>query len=65
MDIRLSKHAKLRCREKKITFEEVRDVIIKGMKWREGDTIHAKKGGIEAVYKVANRICWVITAYYV
>ena len=64
MKLLLSDHAKRRMFERGITLEEIREVVVKGRKFREGSTTHASMRGIEVVYKVANSNIFIITVYY-
>lgn len=64
MKLLLSDHAKKRMFERGITVDEVREVIMRGRKWREGPTTHSSMRGIEVVYKVVDSDVFVITVYY-
>ena len=64
MKLLLSDHAKRRMFERGITLEEVKEIMRKGRKWREGLTTHSSMRGIEVVYKVVNSDVFVITVYY-
>jgi hypothetical protein len=64
MRVLLSDHARKRMFERGISMEEVAETILKGRKWREGDSLHASIRTIEVVYKVANSDIFVITDHY-
>jgi hypothetical protein len=60
----LSDHAKKRIFERGITMDEVKEVLRRGRKWREGLTLHSTMRGIEVVYKVRNSDTYIITVHY-
>ena len=64
MKLWLSEHAKKRMFERGISLEEIREIVRRGQKWREGDTIHAKMHGVEVVYRTSNSNIFIITVYY-
>ena len=64
MKLLLSDHAKQRMFERGIAVEEVREILMKGRKWREGATLHTVMRGIEVVYKVLNSDIFIITVHY-
>ncbi len=64
MRLLLSDHAKTRMLERGINLEEIKEVLRKGRKWREGTTLHSAMRNIEVVYKVANSGLFVITVHY-
>ena len=64
MKLLLSDHAKQRMFERGIAVEEVREILMKGRKWREGATLHAVMREIEVVYKVLNSDIFIITVHY-
>ncbi len=64
MTLLLSDHAKKRMFERGITVEEVKEMVAKGRKWREGSTIHATMRGIEVVYKTVDSDIFIITVHY-
>ncbi len=64
MRLLLSDHAKQRMFERGIPLEEVKEILVKGRKWREGETLHATMRGIEVVYKVLNSDIFIITVHY-
>jgi hypothetical protein len=64
MKLLLSDHARKRMFERGIPMEEVTEAIRKGMKWRQGDRVHATIRNVEVVYKIANSDIFVITVHY-
>ena len=64
VNFELSKHAKQKKDFLGINVEEIKQVIIKGSKWKEDNTLHANMGGIEVVYKKFEYKIFVITVYY-
>ncbi len=64
MRLLLSEHAKKRMFQRGILVEEVKEIISKGRKWREGSTIHAAMRGIEVVYRIVDSDAFIITVYY-
>jgi len=64
MKLWLSEHAKKRMFERGISLEEIREVVQKGQKWREGDTVHSRMHGVEVVYRIIGSDVFVITLYY-
>ncbi len=64
MRLLLSEHAKKRMFQRGIPVEEVKEIISKGRKWREGSTIHPAMRGIEVVYRMVGLDAFVITVYY-
>ncbi len=64
MRLLLSEHAKKRMFERGIAVEEVKEIISKGRKWREGSTVHAALRSIEVVYRMVDSDAFVITVYY-
>lgn len=64
MRLLLSDHARKRMFERGIGLEEIAEVIRKGRKWREKETIHSKMRGIEVVYGIMNSDIFVITVHY-
>ncbi|MBI5159562.1 DUF4258 domain-containing protein [Candidatus Micrarchaeota archaeon] len=68
MDYIFTKHARQRMYERKITVEEVKTTVGKGMKWfaeREGRNgrWHAKMGAVEVVFEKTGK-CFVIVTVY-
>lgn len=44
--------------------DEIGEVVRRGRKWRERDTLHASMRNIEVVYKVVDSTIFVITVHY-
>lgn len=69
MDFIFTKHARERMYEKKITVEEIKETINRGMKWPSKDAKnknkwHAKMRSLEAVFERSERYIIVITVYW-
>lgn len=64
MTLLLSDHAKKRMFERGISVDELKEILRKGRKWREGSTLHASMRNIEVVYKMIGSNTYVITVYY-
>jgi len=60
----LSDHARKRMFERGISLDEIAEVVRKGRKWRERDTVHSTMRDVEVVYKVFGSDIYVITVYY-
>ena len=68
MDFIFTKHARQRMYERKITVEEVKLTVNKGMKWfmeSEGETgrWHAKLGAVEVVFEREDNYAIIVTVY--
>ncbi len=65
MELVFTKHARQRMYERKITAEEVKNTINKGMKWfaKTDGRWHAKVGAIEVVFERSEIYMVVITVY--
>jgi len=64
MRLLLSDHARKRMFERGISLEEIAEVLRRGRKWREGNTVHATMRDIEVVYRVVNSDIFVITVHH-
>jgi len=64
MRLVLSDHARKRMFERGISLDEIVEVVRRGRKWREGDTVHATKRDVEVVYRVIGSNIYVITVYH-
>jgi len=63
MRLLLSDHARKRMFERGISLDDISEVVRRGRKWREGDTVHATMRNVEVVYKVLGSDIYVITVY--
>lgn len=61
LDIRYSKHARLRMVERGISPEEVRNAVDKGAKRIQGEKIVSTYSYLEVVYKKVGDVVYVIT----
>ena len=64
MTLLLSDHAKKRMFERGIALDEIKEILRRGKKWREGLILHSTMRGIEVIYKVRNSDTYVITVHY-
>lgn len=64
MRLLLSDHARKRMSERGMSLDEIGEVVRRGRKWRERDTLHASMRNIEVVYKVVDSTIFVITVHY-
>ncbi len=68
MEFIFTKHARQRMYERKITIEEIKSTVNRGMKWfTKGEGIqgrwHAKMGAIEVVFERSDKFVIVITMF--